>query len=245
LLKSNSITCFMKRLASLTVLALVTAFALAGCGKESAKTATPAAGAAATPDQKVSYGVGFNMGSSLPKDGLMVDRTALIAGITDALNSAQSKYTEEELKAAFAVVQQKMQAAATIAGEKQLAAGNEYLAKNKTKSGVKTTASGLQYEVLKKGAGGAKPKATSTVRVHYHGTLTDGTVFDSSVQRGEPIEFALNQVIPGWTEGLQLMSVGDKFKLTIPPGIGYGPRGNGKIPGNSVLVFEVELLGIK
>ncbi len=108
-----------------------------------------------------------------------------------------------------------------------------------------TTASGLKYQVLKRGTGTVSPKATDTVKVHYHGTLLDGTVFDSSVQRGEPISFPLNGVIAGWTEGLQLMKVGDKFKFEIPPNLGYGARSpSPKIPPNSTLVFEVELLGI-
>jgi FKBP-type peptidyl-prolyl cis-trans isomerase len=110
----------------------------------------------------------------------------------------------------------------------------------------KTTASGLKYQVLKQGTGTASPKATDTVKVHYHGTLLDGTVFDSSVESGEPISFPLNGVIPGWTEGLQLMKVGDKFKFEIPPNLAYGPEGRPpKIPPNSTLVFEVELLGIQ
>ena len=111
---------------------------------------------------------------------------------------------------------------------------------------IKTTASGLKYQVLKHGTGTASPKATDTVKVHYHGTLLNGTVFDSSVERGEPISFPLNQVIPGWTEGLQLMKVGDKFKFEIPPNLAYGPNSpSPKIPPNSTLVFEVELLGIQ
>jgi len=111
---------------------------------------------------------------------------------------------------------------------------------------MKTTASGLKYQVLKQGTGTVSPKATDTVKVHYHGTLLDGTVFDSSVERGQPISFRLNQVIPGWTEGLQLMKVGDKFKFVIPPNLAYGPNSpSPKIPPNSTLVFEVELLGIE
>ena len=113
-------------------------------------------------------------------------------------------------------------------------------------SEMKTTASGLKYQVLKQGTGTVSPKATDTVNVHYHGTLLNGTVFDSSVQRGEPISFPLNGVIPGWTEGLQLMKVGDKFKFEIPPNLAYGPNSpSPKIPPNSTLVFEVELLGIQ
>lgn len=111
---------------------------------------------------------------------------------------------------------------------------------------TKTTASGLKYQVLKKGTGTASPKATDTVNVHYHGTLLNGTVFDSSVQRGQPISFPLNAVIPGWTEGLQLMKVGDKFKFEIPPNLAYGPNSpSPAIPPNSTLVFEVELLGVQ
>ncbi len=110
---------------------------------------------------------------------------------------------------------------------------------------MKTTASGLKYQVMKQGTGTVSPKATDTVKVHYHGTLQDGTVFDSSVQRGEPAVFPLNRVIPGWTEGLQLMKVGDKFKFVIPPDLAYGPGGQGPIPPNSTLVFEVELLEIQ
>ena len=112
--------------------------------------------------------------------------------------------------------------------------------------GITTTPSGLKYQVLKRGTGTVSPKATDTVKVHYHGTLLNGTVFDSSVQRGEPISFSLDRVIPGWTEGLQLMKVGDKFKFEIPPNLAYGPNSpSPQIPPNSTLVFEVELLGIQ
>jgi FKBP-type peptidyl-prolyl cis-trans isomerase len=115
-----------------------------------------------------------------------------------------------------------------------------------TTQDMKTTPSGLKYQVLKQGTGTVSPKATDTVNVHYHGTLLNGTVFDSSVERGQPISFPLNAVIPGWTEGLQLMKVGDKFKFEIPPNLAYGANSpSPKIPPNSTLVFEVELLGIQ
>jgi peptidylprolyl isomerase len=123
--------------------------------------------------------------------------------------------------------------------------GTAFLQENSTKEGVLTTTSGLQYQVLQQGSGDRHPTATDTVRVHYHGTLIDGTVFDSSVERGETISFPLNRVIPGWTEGLQLMKVGDKFRFFIPSGLAYGSRQAGKIPGNSVLIFDVELFAIE
>ena len=122
--------------------------------------------------------------------------------------------------------------------------GAEFLAENKTKEGVQTTASGLQYLILKEGTGNERPGPKGFVKVHYHGTLIDGTVFDSSVDRGAPIEFGLHQVIPGWTEGLQLMVVGQKVRLFIPSNLGYGNRNMGTIKPGSTLIFDVELLGI-
>jgi FKBP-type peptidyl-prolyl cis-trans isomerase len=237
----------MKRVSSLLALTLAL-LPFAGCNKKSpeGQTATNGAAVIQSDDQKVSYGIGHNMGSSLARDGaLTVDQAALMAGIMDGLAKAKPRVPESELEAAFTAVRQKMVAAQSAAAEKELAAGKEYLEKNKAKPGVKVTASGLQYEVLKSGSGGPKPGPTSRVKVHYHGTLTDGHVFDSSVQRNEPLEIGLDGVIKGWTEGLQLMSVGDKWKFTIPPELGYGPRGQGDIPANSVLIFEVELLEIK
>ncbi|MFB2801192.1 FKBP-type peptidyl-prolyl cis-trans isomerase [Shewanella seohaensis] len=130
------------------------------------------------------------------------------------------------------------------AAQENIRLGNEFLAQNKTQEGVKTTASGLQYQVLQQGTGTVHPKATDTVTVHYHGTLIDGTVFDSSVERGEPIAFPLNRVIPGWTEGVQLMVEGDKYRFFIPSELAYGNRSTGKIGGGSVLIFDVELLKI-
>lgn len=228
------------------LLPLSLAFTLAACSKQPEKTtAAAAAPTFETPDQRVSYGIGHNIGSGLARDGaLAVDQAALQAGLADGLAKIAPRVAEADLQAALATVQERAHKAAEQAAEQQLAAGKDYLEKNKAKAGVKVTASGLQYEVLATGTG-PKPKETDTVKVHYHGTLTDGTVFDSSVERGEPIEFPVTGVIKGWIEALQLMSVGDKWRLTIPAELAYGSRSTGKIPGNSVLLFEVELLGIK
>jgi FKBP-type peptidyl-prolyl cis-trans isomerase len=139
----------------------------------------------------------------------------------------------------------KMQAKHKAAGDKNLKEGDDFLTANGKKEGVKTLPSGLQYKVIKSGTG-RSPKATDTVKVHYNGTLTDGTVFDSSVQRGEPATFPVNQVIPGWTEALQLMKEGDKWQLYIPSKLAYGEQGaGGKIGPNSALIFDVELLSIE
>jgi FKBP-type peptidyl-prolyl cis-trans isomerase FklB len=233
----------------LPVSLLLSLVLIAGCGKQDAK-ATATKPAAGTPtlesvDQRVSYGIGHNLGSNLARDKvLQLDRAALEAGLADGLAQAKTRVAEADLETAFTTLQQRAQAAAAAAAEKQLAAGKAYLEQNKAKPGVKVTDSGLQYEVLKSG-NGAKPKATDTVKVHYHGTLVDGTVFDSSIERNEPIEFPVGGVIKGWVEALQLMSVGDKWRLTIPADLAYGARAAGDIPANSVLVFEVELLEIK
>lgn len=130
------------------------------------------------------------------------------------------------------------------AAKKNIEIGQKFLADNKNQPGVVETLSGLQYQVLAKGEGNVHPKASDTVTVHYHGTLIDGTVFDSSVERGEPIAFPLNRVIKGWTEGVQLMSVGDKYRFFIPSTLAYGNRATGKIEGGSVLIFDVELISI-
>lgn len=235
-----------------TVLLGFVALGLSGCGKKSADAAARTApGGAVDPalassDQKVSYAVGYNLGASLARDpGLKADADAVKAGLADGLSGAKARLADPEVETAFAEVKQRIAAARAEAAEKQRAAGAEFLAKNKSRDEVKTTASGLQYEVLKTGTG-AKPKASDTVRVHYHGMLTDGKVFDSSVERGQPAEFPVTGVIKGWVEALQLMGVGDKWKLTIPSDLAYGERGAGAdIPPNSVLVFEVELLEIK
>jgi FKBP-type peptidyl-prolyl cis-trans isomerase FklB len=231
--------------AALAVLIL----SFSACSKQPEKgkaTASASDGAAfASVDQRVSYGIGYNVAAGLVREGLVqVDKEALHAGLADGLTKAATRVPEADLEAAFKTVRERATANLAAAAETQLKAGSEFLEKNKARSGVKVTASGLQYEVLKSGFG-LKPKTTDTVKVHYHGTLVNGTVFDSSVERNEPIEFPVTGVIPGWVEALQLMSVGDKWKLTIPSAIAYGARGKGAIPPNAVLIFEVELLGIK
>lgn len=231
------------RLSAFCLSTVAVLFALAGCGKNDAK---PSAKGLETDEQKVSYAIGYNMGSGLAKQpALTVDQAALRAGIEDGLSGAKLRLPEDQLTAAFGAIDAKMAKLNEEKARTNLVAANEFLEKNKKRAGVKTTASGIQYEVLKAGKGGRKPKPTDRVEVHYHGTLVDGTVFDSSVERGQPAVFSVNGVIPGWTEVLQLMSAGDKWKVCIHPSLAYGPRPNGKIPPNSALIFEVELLGIK
>jgi FKBP-type peptidyl-prolyl cis-trans isomerase FklB len=198
--------------------------------------------------QKASYAIGADIASNLQRQGLTIDPKALAAGLVDGYEG-KMKLTASELKQVMDEFRAQMMAAkesqSKADGEKNLKAGEAFLAANAKKEGVKTTASGLQYKVLKSGKG-KSPKATDSVKVHYHGTLIDGTVFDSSVERGEPINFPLNGVIAGWTEGVQLMKEGDKFQFTIPPKLAYGEQGaGGKIGPNSTLIFEVELLAVE
>jgi len=197
-----------------------------------------------TVEQRVSYGVALNMGANLARQGLEIDLGAFVVGLQDGLASLPPRVPEAALRAAFETAQERIEAVAADRAAKQAGAGLAYLEKNKARPGVVVTPSGLQYEVLRSGAG-ATPTAAQTVEVHYHGTLIDGSVFDSSVQRGEPISFPVTGVIPGWVEALQLMQVGAKWRLFIPANLAYGDRGQGPIPPGSTLVFEVELLGIK
>jgi len=198
-----------------------------------------------TNDQRVSYGIAMNMGANITRQGgVEIDTTAFLSGLKDGLSGAKPQVNEEELKAAFASAQAKVEAAAAEGSAEQTQAGQQFLDKNKARDGVAVTESGLQYEIMTP-ADGAKPTAEQTVEVHYHGTLVDGTVFDSSVSRGEPISFPVKGVIPGWVEGLQLMTVGSKWKLFIPADLGYGNSPQGPIPAGSTLIFEVELLSIK
>lgn len=192
---------------------------------------------------KISYALGLSLGQNLMGSGVeALSYEDLAQGIKDVLEkrTPQISYQEAQtvLNQFFAELEQRVASAAKEAGEK-------FLAENAKREGVKTTASGLQYEVLEATIG-QKPKATDKVKVHYEGKLTSGTVFDSSYQRGEPITFGLNQVIAGWTEGLQLMSIGSKYRFYIPYQLGYGAQGAGAtIPPYSALIFTVELLGIE
>jgi len=198
-----------------------------------------------TNDQRVSYGIAMNMGANITRQGgVEIDTDAFLAGLKDGLSGAKPQVSEEDLKAAFASAQEKVEAAAAEGSAEQTKAGQAFLEENKKRDGVVVTGSGLQYEVLTAGDG-AKPTAEQTVEVHYHGTLVDGTVFDSSVSRGETISFPVKGVIPGWVEGLQLMTVGSKWKLFIPADLGYGNSPQGPIPAGSTLIFEVELISIK
>ncbi len=243
-------------------LALVSVVALQACDKikmpstaddaakapagEAAKA--PASADLATPEQRLSYGIGFNMGQRMKADGVPLLAEPFSSGVTDATSGAKSRMTAEEIAAEMKAFQEKATAEHEVAqkalGEANTTAGAAFLAQNKAKEGVVTTASGLQYEVVTAGTG-PKPKAEDTVEVHYRGTLTDGTEFDSSYSRGETVTFGVGQVIPGWTEALQLMPKGSKWKLAIPAELAYGAGGAGDVIGpNATLVFEVELVSI-
>jgi FKBP-type peptidyl-prolyl cis-trans isomerase len=201
-----------------------------------------------TDEQKLGYIIGMDIGKSLRDQGTEVDLDSLIDAVRASFKGEDLALTAEQAATIRQEYVQKMQVAqqaeSAAAGKNNLAIGQKFLTENKVKEGVQTTASGLQYKVLAMGEG-AKPAATDTVKVHYRGTLLDGTEFDSSYARNEPISFALNRVIAGWTEGVQLMPVGSKFEFYIAPELAYGEGGGGPIPPNSTLVFEVELLDIE
>jgi FKBP-type peptidyl-prolyl cis-trans isomerase FkpA len=231
---------------SLVAVAVIT---LTACQKEAEQK--PAA--LDTDEAKQSYSLGVSVGRYLDstldeysKMGLSLDSALILRGVQDAV-ADKTALTEEEVQTMMTALEEQFREKQTAIAEAEaaqaVAAGKAYLEENAKKEGVKVTESGLQYEVLQ-AAEGAKPKATDTVKVHYTGTLVDGTKFDSSVDRGEPAQFPLNRVIPGWTEGVQLMNVGSKYKFTIPSEQAYGERDMGVIKPNSVLVFEVELLDI-
>lgn len=199
-----------------------------------------------TDEQKVSYGFGLQFGDQLRRNGFEgLDLEAVMAGVQHWYRDGQSVLSDEEINPSYQVIQERQQAKAAELAEKRQQLAEQFMVANAARDEVTTTDSGLQYEVLEAGDG-ATPSATSTVVTHYHGSLVDGTVFDSSVERGEPAEFGVNQVIPGWTEALQLMSVGDKWRIACPPHLAYGEQGAGdSIPPNTALVFEIHLIDIK
>lgn len=197
-----------------------------------------------TDEARVSYGIGRQLGGQLrdnPPPGASLE--AILAGLADAYNNADSRVADEAMNASFQVIRERMQAEQAAKVEAAAAAGRDYLAENAQREGVTVLASGLQFEVLVAGEG-AKPSAEDQVRTHYHGTLIDGTVFDSSYERGQPAEFPVGGVIPGWVEALQLMNAGSKWRLHVPSELAYGAQAVGSIPPHSVLVFDVELLDI-
>lgn len=218
---------------------------------------TPAASTAAAPaassssfsneDAKVAYSLGFVFGKNNAAAIENLDIDKFVAGFKDGYSGKQGLLSDDDIKKVLTDYKERrmaqVQAEFQKQGEENKAKGAAYLAENGKKTGVATTASGLQYEVLTAGSG-AQPKATDTVEVHYEGKLTDGTVFDSSVARGQPASFRLDQVIPGWTEGVQLMKEGGKTRFVIPANLAYGEMGAGTIPPNAVLVFEVQLLKV-
>lgn len=229
------------------ILALVLAAGLAtACAK---KDGAGDASELTTDPQKFGYSIGVDIGKSLKPVADEVDIAALVAGLEETIAGKEPRLSDEVREQVKSDITRKLQQKQM---EERLAkaatakdAGAKFLAENGKREGVKTTASGLQYEVLTEGAG-ASPKPADKVKVHYKGTLIDGTEFDSSYARNQPVEFPLGNVIPGWTEGLQLMKVGGKSKLYIPSELAYGERGAGaKIGPNETLIFEVELLNVE
>ncbi|MCO8079135.1 FKBP-type peptidyl-prolyl cis-trans isomerase [Acinetobacter lwoffii] len=191
---------------------------------------------------KISYALGYEVAHQTPPE---LDINSFVTGVREGHARTEPAYTEEELQVAYEQFQKDMQQKQVKDAKQAQASSDSFLTENAKKAGVKTTASGLQYVVTKEGTG-KQPAASSVVKVHYTGKLVDGKVFDSSVERGEPIEFPLNQVIPGWTEGLQLMKQGGKATLYIPSQLGYGEQGvPGTIPPHSTLIFDVELIEVK
>ena len=198
---------------------------------------------------KASYSIGYDIGETFKKQNVDLNPDTLFSGLKDALSGKEAALTKEDREKTLQAFQkdmmEKQMAASKEAATKNAAEGEKFLTENKKKDGVKTTASGLQYKVLKEGSG-ASPKETDTVVTNYRGTLIDGTEFDSSFKRNEPASFPVNRVIKGWTEALQLMKPGAKYQLFIPAALAYGERGAGQLIGpNATLIFEVELLSIK
>lgn len=229
-----------------TILALAVAGVFAGCSTASQPEAEPDLTSTV---QQVSYGMGLVLGERMRNDLPDLQVEQFLQGIEHGQSGddAAKRMSAEEVQQALMTYQQQLQEEQVAEMEQQAqdnqTAGEKFLAENAEKDGIKTTESGLQYEVIEEGDG-EKPTETDKVKVHYTGELLSGEVFDSSRERGEPVTFGLNQVIPGWTEGLQLMTEGSRYKLYIPSDLAYGPGGNRGIGPNETLVFDVELLEI-
>lgn len=197
-----------------------------------------------TKEQKFSYALGVNIGTNMKQDIQQLDYESFLKGLKDAY-AGTNQFTDQQMQEIFAELQQYIQEQKKSGVAVEIEKGAKFLEENKKNPEVKETPSGLQYMVLQEGKG-EHPTATSKVTVHYTGKLLDGTVFDSSVDRGEPITFGLNQVIRGWTEGLQLMTPGSKYRLFIPYNLAYGENGAGAmIPGGATLIFDVELISFE
>ncbi|MDZ7924656.1 MAG: FKBP-type peptidyl-prolyl cis-trans isomerase [Marinagarivorans sp.] len=223
----------------------------AGCNKPGAKEVAPVATASelTTLEQKVTYIVGFRMATQAKQGSFALDKAVMSMAIQDVADAKEARISQEDqqkIMMDFQTEQEaKHQAEASKLAAENLEKGKAYLAENAKKEGVKVTASGLQYKLISAGAeGSVAPKAEDSVKVHYHGTLVDGTVFDSSKDRGEPVTFPVSGVIQGWVEGLQLMKTGDKMEFYIPSDLAYGENGPGSIGPNAVLTFEVELIEV-
>ncbi|MCK7552848.1 MAG: FKBP-type peptidyl-prolyl cis-trans isomerase [Marinobacter sp.] len=228
------------------LLALAVTGIVAGCSTQSDSAKDPSLDST---DQKVSYGMGLVLGERMKNDLPDLQMDQFLQGIKHghAGDEEVSRMSREEVQEALMAYQQQLQEQETSQmedlAEKNREAGEAFLAENAARDGVETTESGLQYEILEEGDGD-KPGETDRVKVHYTGELLSGDVFDSSRERGEPVTFGLNQVIPGWTEGLQLMNEGSRAKLYIPSDLAYGPGGNHSIGPNETLVFDVELIEV-
>lgn len=223
---------------------LIVALAAPGIAAETKPPTAAAPAAFKSEKEKAGYALGLNIGGNFKRQGLepeLVDADTFARGVKDALTGGKPQLTEQEIGDTLKALQQTVMEKRKVAGEKNKIAGEKFLADNKSKPGITTLPSGLQYKILTAGKG-ESPKADHTVTVNYRGTLIDGTEFDSSYKRGQPATFRVGGVIKGWTEALQLMSPGAKWQLFIPASLAYGERGNAGIPPDSTLIFEVELI---
>ncbi len=230
----------MKSLKVILAISLMGAMILSSCSsKYNAGDVIP--GTTSAKVDSVSYAIGAYFGGMIKGSNFgELNKSEMLKAMDDMIEGSEMRFDDQEI---MVIIQDYLMKRQNYVAEKNLAEGAEYMKKNKEKEGVVTTESGLQYKIIDQGAGVA-PTAVDTVEVHYKGTLLDGTVFDSSYDRGEPVKFPLNGVIPGWSEGLTYVNEGGKIELVIPAILGYGVRSYGNIPGNSTLLFEVELLKV-